>query len=83
MLLIYGAFTVAYGQHLNEGMRVYDEQLRANKGSNTVGEVNEWGCRDVHALRDFARKHGYELVCVYEIPGNSLLLQLAHVARGG
>ena len=65
LLVTYGPYSV-HGEHTAESNARFDESLRERNP--------EWGVRDVDALEDVAREHGFALAETHAMPANNLLL---------
>jgi hypothetical protein len=65
LLVTYGPYAL-HGAHTAESNARFDESLRARNP--------EWGVRDVDAVEEVARAHGFELAETHAMPANNLLL---------
>jgi hypothetical protein len=64
-LVTYGPYSV-HGRHTAESNARFDASLRERNPA--------WGVRDVDALADVARRHGFELAETHAMPANNLVL---------
>jgi hypothetical protein len=65
LLVTYGPYSV-HGEHTAESNARFDESLRERN--------SEWGVRDVDALEEVAREHGFALAETHAMPANNLVL---------
>ena len=65
LLVTYGPYSL-HGEHTAESNARFDESLRERNA--------QWGVRDVDAIEQVAREHGFALVETHQMPANNLLL---------
>jgi hypothetical protein len=65
VLVTYGPYSV-HGAHTAESNERFDRSLRDRN--------REWGVRDVDAVVEVAREHGFALEATHAMPANNLLL---------
>jgi SAM-dependent methyltransferase len=65
VLVLYGPFMIDH-RHTAPSNAAFDESLRARDPS--------WGVRDLGEVSDVARKHGFQLLELVEMPANNLTI---------
>lgn len=72
LLVTYGPYSV-HGAHTAESNERFDRSLRDRNPA--------WGVRDVDAVAEVAREHGFALEATHSLPANNLLLVWRLAAR--